>query len=984
MSSYYSLKRLLHPVSVLLCILFMCNTNTYSIPNQLDNQSYASISGSYSHYSGLLDKRITVSVNNKTLQYLLDQISILGDIDLVYENELVDKTVTRFKADSMEIGEILKAIQDEYEIGYTVLSDKVIIASHASLQDKTGRVKGKVTDTKGEILPGANVVISENKYGTACSHKGMYVIRNLTPGQYTVKASFIGYEPQVVTVTVSPGKTTELNFKLKPSSFQIGGIEVTGKQELLPTEVNSKTEIRSGEIEHFQATHIGDVLDLVPGIQKTNNPGIGKTSKVAIRGESEDNLSAFGTKVIIDGTPQSNNVNLQFEALVGSKFGGSTMGSSVDLRTIPADNLENIEVITGLPSVKYGDFTSGIINIRTKIGSRPHRLKVKTNPRNNEANLGGGFKVTDESALSYNLNVARSTRDIRIDGDEYTRYTGQLAYSSILMNSVKNNIKVNVQAVNDEEEPEQLFDLTNNYNRGFELSLSDWGETIIEGETNKIEYSTYLRMKKINSRKSKLITSDLRILPNGDSVTSYIGVVRNKGMEWSTGGRLDWNNVFFTGSYIHKFLAGAEYSYEANTGDGILIDSLFNYYGPDSKRRSYSYDDIPAYNILSLYAEDKVTGHLLLDFSFMFGFRYEMYNPEKFNFGGLYGDGNIVESKQGTFFNPRASMMIYLSKNNQIRLSAGKVSKAPPLSTLYKPEDVLTWRNPYSKDLRYTTIDLWQPDLEGYSETQYEVGYDHKFFGWLGLSLTGYYKERVNELEYPDIPVFIETDAGETNEIFYVGEYRLGQNGGSSLRKGFEFSLRTNKIKSINTTFMVNGAYSYRNDPGNVMLYDNNPDESLGQYENYIVNTSFGDQLYGWTYLSSGNWREKFQLNYYIQYTHPDLGLWITLRAEQLYTDQTKTYNLVPMDESLISPEKLASRNIERSVKSKPNKWLFNFSISKSLFAGAEVSFYVNNFLDDPAVYSYYSNYNTKTYSTRNPDLYYGVEFSMIFDKILE
>lgn len=933
----------------------------------------------------ILKKRINIKAVNSNLQVFLDRLSVESDVFFIYENELINKEITNLEFENEELGEILDKLLTNYDIGFMLLDEnRIVIASLESLQDKTGRIKGTVTDEKGVLLPGANVIVDENKFGSACSHRGMYVISNLKPGRYTVKSSFIGYKPQIKTVMVLPGKTTELNFELVAESFQIGGIEVTAAQELLPTEVNSKTEINSGEIEHYQATHLGDVLDLVPGIQKTDNPGIGKTSKVAIRGGSEDALSAFGTKVIIDGIPISNNVNLQYESLVGSKFGGSTMGSSIDLRTIPADNLENIEVITGLPSVKYGDFTSGIINIKTKTGVSPHRLKIKTNPKNNETNLGGGFALNSGASLSYNANAATSQRDLRLDGDEFTRYTGQLVHNDFFFSGcVNNNIKFNMQGIYDEEEPENDYSKTNNYNRGFELGLADWGEYVSQGETSKIEYNAYVRMKRINSRKSKLLTSDIRVLPNGDSVTSYIGVVKNEGLEWTSGATFDWNSVLFTGQYIHKVLAGIQFSYEANTGDGIIIDTLFNYYGADSKKRSYSYDNIPAYKILSLYAEDKITGHLLFDFSLMFGFRYEMYNPQKFNITGLWGDGDIIQSKQGTYFNPRASILVYLSDQNQLRLSAGKTSKAPPLSSLYKPNDVLTWRNPYSRDLHYVTIDLKRPNLKGYSELQFEIGYDHKFFNFLGLSLTGYYKERNNEIESSRLPVFIETDLSGANELFYVDTYSSDENFGSSITKGIEFSLKTNKIKSINTTLIINGSYSYRNKPGSTIIYDKNPDESLGQYENYIVHTSTGDQLYGWTYLAAGNWKDQLQLNYYMQYTHPELGLWITLRAEQLFSDRSKKYNLEPVDESLLNPEKLISREYEGQIKTKPIKWLFNFSISKSLFPGAEVSFYVNNFLDDPAVYSYYQSYNTKIYSNRNPDLFYGLEFSMIFDEII-
>jgi outer membrane receptor for ferrienterochelin and colicin len=104
----------------------------------------------------------------------------------------------------------------------------------------------------------------------------------------------------------------------------------------------------------------------VPGIQRTSNPGLGKLSQVGVRGDESDNLTAFGTLILVDGIPQSNNANMQFERLTGSNSGNSNLGRGVDLRTIPADNINNIEVITGLPSVRYGDVTAGIINVQTR------------------------------------------------------------------------------------------------------------------------------------------------------------------------------------------------------------------------------------------------------------------------------------------------------------------------------------------------------------------------------------------------------------------------------------------------------------------------------------------------------------------------------------------------------------------------------------------------------------------------------------------
>ena len=856
--------------------------------------------------------------------------------------------------------------------------------SYKNIDDRKGGLIGKVTDEKGEVLVGANIIILENKLGTATGSSGKYEIKNINPGNYTVKFSFIGYKSNVLKVSVVAGRITELDAKLESESFEIGGIKVVGTSELMPTEINTRTTISSGEIEHFQATNLKDVLNLVPGIQRSDNPGLNKTTQVTIRGDETDALSAFGTLIMIDGARESNNANLQFEGLAGAKYGGLTMGRGLDLRQIPADNIESIEVISGLPSVRYGDFTSGIIDIKTKIGASPHRLKIKNNPTTNEANLGGGFKLGKENALSYNFNIARSERDLRLEGDEYTRYTGQIVYSDKSWDGkLTSNYKLSSQWIHDEEEPKNDYSQTKNYNRGFSFGFNTWGNYKYQDESN-IEYSVYVKLNRINLRKSSLVQSDLRVLPNGDTVSIYTGVLENKGIEWNAGSRLEYSDLFYTGNYINKYLIGAELEFDANTGEGIIIDTLFNYYGADSPRRPRRFDALPGQALVSLYAENKLTGKLLFDFSLMFGFRYEMYRPTDISIKGLFGKGDLVQSHQGSFFNPRINFMVYFSEDTQMRFSAGRTSKSPPMSTLYPQDKILKWRDPSSNKVSYFVFNICQPELDGYKETQFEASFDQKIINKLSVSLSAYYKERTGSPIDLNQPFFYIQQLSNSYQFNYLDDVPYKENVGKYYSKGIEATLKTSKIDFLNMTFKLTGSYNYTKNPGGYLVFDQYPDNSLGQYANYHVPNAPIDTIIGWTYPSSGNWRDEIVLNYFLKYTHPTLGLWITLRAEQVLQERRQSLNLEPVDYARLNESQLITRRFSESIKTKPSKWLFTINISKSLFKGAEVSFYVNNFLDDPAINKYNSTPTLVVEESRNSELFYGLEFSMIFDYLFK
>ncbi|MCF7832396.1 MAG: TonB-dependent receptor, partial [Candidatus Marinimicrobia bacterium] len=302
--------------------------------------------------------------------------------------------------------------------------------------------KGYVFDENKQPLVGTNIILKETLQGIATDKDGYFNLK-VPSGSYTVNISFMGYKTIEEKIVLESGKILEKNYTMILEYFEIGGIVVQADRELLPTDAETKTRISSGEIEHLQASNLSDVMQLTPGI-RFENPGMSEKKQTGIRantstggseadGDSRDN-EFFSAQIRVDDIPLSNNANLQIDTKTTLSNGAqlTTENSGLDMRQIPADNIESVEIIRGIPSSKYGDLTSGIINVTTKSEIENHRIKFKYNFYNQEVNMGGGFKLSEVNHLDYNINYAYSVRDKRIPEENYSRIAGQLALTSKL------------------------------------------------------------------------------------------------------------------------------------------------------------------------------------------------------------------------------------------------------------------------------------------------------------------------------------------------------------------------------------------------------------------------------------------------------------------------------------------------------------------------------------------------------------------------
>lgn len=175
--------------------------------------------------------------------------------------------------------------------------------------------------------------------GSLADQKGSFKITGVAPGTYRVQIAFIGYSTKTIDGVVLTGAKTDRNLGqviVSPSAKMLADVQVTGQRALAENHIdklvfNAEKDVTSA------GGNASDILRKVPMVS------VDMDGNVSLRGNQN-------VRILINGKPSG--------ALV-------TNAGDV-LKSMPSDQIKNIEVITA-PSAKYdAEGSAGIINIITK------------------------------------------------------------------------------------------------------------------------------------------------------------------------------------------------------------------------------------------------------------------------------------------------------------------------------------------------------------------------------------------------------------------------------------------------------------------------------------------------------------------------------------------------------------------------------------------------------------------------------------------
>ena len=742
-----------------------------------------------------------------------------------------------------------------------------------------GKVIGK---NDGQGIGNVVLSVKELNIWQITNEQGDFLFEHVKPGQYTLLVSCLGYAPLEKTINIT-GNSTDQVIQLEVTSLSLEEVIVTAKEQ----ELGSVSVIEQSAMDHLQPKSMYDIMQLLPG-HLSEEPDLARPKQLKIREVgsifndqviTQNPTSALGAAVIIDGAPLSNNSNMQVlsTARAGSSlqdptgattsFGSSfevpnVAGRGIDMRALSTNNIESIEVIRGIPSVEYGDLTSGAIIVKTKAGKTPYEVRLAIDPETKLLSVGKGFAVKNQGVMNINFDYTSAYPDVRQKYEGYQRVTANLGYSNTFFQKRKPllfNMRLALHTtVDDEKSDPQLRrnEVITANNDGLRAAIN--GKWLLNTKwITNLSYNfsasyahqhDYLRkLKTVTAGTMPLATSftegehEAQFLP-----AEYYSELTVDGKPFNLFAQVMGNLSFSRPQITNNIVYGVEWRANGNNGDGRIFD--LNYppvINAISTIRQRSYKDIPTLHTMAVFAEDR--------------FIIPLGNTQLSGQAGLRLTGirakGISSTNATTAWEPRINLLYQLYDNPRnkflkhfaIRFGYGIAAKMPTLIHLYPDkayfdETSLNYKDEENLDGSLAVLttkivdDTSNPDLKPAINRKYEAGLDFSF-GNITANITGYYERQTggfgisNELVLFEHRAYTVTGTGrqpylvEGEGVYYYQNgqpvqatynmdtsfqfYRMPINENVLIKQGIEYIIDLGKVKAIKTSFVVDGAWMY-------------------------------------------------------------------------------------------------------------------------------------------------------------------------------
>lgn len=501
-----------------------------------------------------------------------------------------------------------------------LLSNSVLLFA----QKKTlYQISGVVRDAQtSELLSFATIQVRsvhhDGFYSGITDLSGRYQIKGVPAGEYVATVSFLGYDQMERRFGIS--ESLSLSFYLTTSVQALDEVVVTASES---KGLTSASKIDRKAMEHLQPTSFTDLLELLPG-GRSADPFMGAANLIRLREASSTSeiIASLGVQFLVDGMVMNTDANLQTMPTYSQGDSRESVGLGVDMRTLSTDNIESVEIIRGIPSVKYGNLTGGLVDIKRKQQATPFTARFKADQTGKLFSVGKGVNLLGNSVLNLDLSYLDSKVDPRRSHENYQRITASARWNSNKrLDNGQLRWSANADYTGSFDQIKRDKDVTmkeDRYRSDYDkLSLGTTWRWMFNTDSPwrrfQAKASLSHEWSRITERKSVSIDRPTG-LPNNlnqgvaDGIYlpyNYVAdmVIDGKPLYTHAAVESDWG--WNWGSTSHTLKAGADWRASKNYGNGQVYDTT----RPMSSAlslRPRRYKEIPGMNELAWYVEEQM------------------------------------------------------------------------------------------------------------------------------------------------------------------------------------------------------------------------------------------------------------------------------------------------------------------------------------------------------------------------------------------
>ena len=842
--------------------------------------------------------------------------------------------------------------------------------------------------------------------------KGQATISNVPQGRYTVIVRYVGFEPYRQQVNMT-NRNLDLRVVLTESTLALKEVTVTAKTR--ESGASTSSVIGRQAIDHLQATSLADVMQLIPG-QLMDRPDLTQQQGLQLRTLQNNSTMAFGTSIVVDGVPMSNNGNLQQGTFSGTAFSGT------DLRQVSADNIDEVEVIRGIPSAEYGDMTSGLVVVHSKVGVTPWQVKAKINPGLQNYSVGKGYALAKAGIVNANVDYAKAWGDPRQKTRSYDRYTVNIGWGFDISRRWHTDTKLRFMQAKDwsGNDPDAQQDGTET-----KATTTTWGLThngrlqTDRALARSLKYTVGLNLTQTDNRNTSYVAVTSGLLPILTArETGYYSVPWKTSSYLATGitesrpgnvfAKLTDDFFYRKGKTVQTFKVGVDYRYDWNSGRGYYNEDDALPYRPNSNGRPRAFDDIPGLHQLSAFAEDQFT------------YNINKVNRLRVNFGLRFTSLQPFSSLATTALSPRLNVAFTVTKWLDLRGGVGMNSKTPGLNHLYPDkkyiDNVVGNFTLAANPAYYVHTEVYDvkrsEGLKNATTTKVEAGLDIKLPKGRRLSLLAYQDRTPNGFEAASdfftyqynlfdntasLPI-TDFNAGYAQQYTCFATTGLIENTDKTVNRGVEFDFDLGEVPLLKTNLYLSGAWNETKTNWSTRTYTTAVPVAMLSGTKYAgMNLSPIRIVYpsGLDYT-----RLRRFVNTLRAVTHiPQLHMVASFTAQVIWHNSTWSYtadkdpigwidtNLQTHDinaaptisfdggQIAAADERLLLRYTDNEPNESPTTWNLSARLTKELGRVGTLSLYVDNSLFyEP----YMEGNNTKTLTQRNTGKFaFGAELSV-------